>query len=67
MRTRPCRPYGRTTSRIAVDTTGFPAAMYSNTFVGLIILVESFRANGSRATSHPARKFGSFSYGCCPA
>ncbi len=39
---------------MGVDTTGFPAAMYSSVFVGLTKRVASFRANGIIATSHPA-------------
>ena len=58
MRTRFISPYGLTTSRIEVETTGLPAAKYSGVFVGLINLVASLRANGIRATSHPARYEG---------
>jgi hypothetical protein len=55
MWTSPAPPYGSTTSRIAVDTTGFPAARYSSVFVGLMNRVASFSANGMIATSHPLR------------
>ncbi len=37
------------------DTPGSPAARYSGVFVGLMKRVASFRANGSIATSQPAR------------
>src|ERR671932_147116 len=47
-------PYGRTTSRIEVDTTGLPAARYSGVLVGLMKRVDSLRAKGNKATSHPA-------------
>src|SRR3954447_410685 len=56
---RPSRPYGCTTSRIDVDTTGLPAARYSGVFVGEMKRVESLRANGRIATSQPARYSGS--------
>ena len=59
MRARPCWPYGRTTSRMDVETTGHPAARYSGVFVGLMKRVDSLRANGSTATSHPLRYDGS--------
>ena len=52
--TRPDSPYGRTTSRIGVETTGRPAAKYSGVFVGLMNCVDSLIANGIIATSHPA-------------
>ncbi len=52
---QPLSPYGRTTSRIEVDTTGLPAARYSGVLVGLMKRVASLRANGSSATSQPAR------------
>ena len=48
-------PYGSATSVIGVETMGFSAAMYSSVFVGEMNSVERLRANGSRATSHPAR------------
>lgn len=54
-------PYGTTTSVIGVETDGSSAAMYSSTLVGLMNLVESFIANGSRQTSQPARNCGSWS------
>ena len=41
-----------------VETTGLPAAMYSGVLVGLMNRVASFRANGSSATSQPARYCG---------
>src|ERR1700686_5299784 len=40
----PSSPYGRTTSRIAVETTGSPAERYSGVFVGLMKGVPSFSA-----------------------
>ena len=55
IRTSPLSPYGRTTSRIDVETTGLPAARYSGVLVGLMKRVASLRANGSSATSQPAR------------
>src|ERR1044071_6743531 len=54
MLTSPVSPYGRTTSRIEVETTGLPAARYSGVFVGLMNLVASLRAKSSKATSQPA-------------
>jgi hypothetical protein len=51
---RPWTEYGRTTSRIEVDTTGLPAAKYSGVFVGLMKRVDSFLANGIIATSQLA-------------
>src|SRR5687767_9828071 len=60
--TSSCSPYGRTTSRTEVDTTGRPAARYSGVLVGLMNFVESFFANGSSATSHPERYEGSSPY-----
>src|SRR4051794_18228956 len=54
MRARPSTEYGRTTSRMEVETTGLPAARYSGVFVGLMKRVASFLANGIRATSQPA-------------
>src|ERR687889_580407 len=42
--TRPLSPYGRTTSVIAVETTGTPAARNSGVLVGLMNLVASLRA-----------------------
>ena len=39
------------TSRIAVVTTGFPAAMYSNSFTGLHACVIALSTNGIVATS----------------
>jgi hypothetical protein len=61
MRTSPCWPYGRTTSRIDVDTIGLPAAMYSGVLVGLMKRVASLRAKGSSATSQPAMYRGNSS------
>jgi hypothetical protein len=46
-------PYGSATSVIGVLTIIFAAAMYSSVFVGLMYLVESLRAKGSRHTSQP--------------
>ena len=60
MCTTPLSPYGRTTSRIEVDTTGLPAARYSGVLVGLMKRVASLRANGSSATSQPAMYDGSY-------
>src|SRR5687767_11915998 len=54
MRARRRSPYGLTTSRIDVETTGLPAARYSGVLVGLMNRVDSLRANGSSATSQPA-------------
>ena len=55
MRTSFISPYGRTTSVIDVDTTGFPPARYSGVFDGLMKRVESLWANGRMATSQPPR------------
>ena len=54
-------PYGSATSVIGVLTIGCSAAMYSSVLVGLMKRVASFRANGSRHTSQPARYAGSSS------
>jgi len=51
---------------MGVLTTGLPAAMYSTVLVGLMYFVESLRAKGRSATSHPERNAGSAAYGCCP-
>src|SRR4051812_9063260 len=58
MRAKPSSPYGRTTSRTGVETTGNPAERNSGVFVGLIKRVESFIANGMMATSQPAKYAG---------
>jgi len=53
--TSPALAYGSITSAIPVETTGRPAARYSGVLVGLMKRVDSLRANGSSATSQPAR------------
>src|SRR3954463_12755236 len=53
--TKPRSPYGRTTSRIGVETTRRPADKYSGGLVGLIKRVESFMAKGRSPTSQPAK------------
>ena len=52
----------RTTSATAVDTIGFPAAMYSRVFVGLMYSVASLIANGIRHTSNAFTYLGNSSY-----
>jgi len=53
-------------SPTGVATIEHPAAMYSSVWIGLTKRVESLRAYGNRATSHPARNAGNSSYGRSP-